>query len=142
LNHIVRALKPDGHLVIIEDRYLPKGEKIGTTGFLLFDSGELCKLLNLSKYPSIIQSKNPKYQNRILCAVINRQNIKNEITESQLKDALKTMKDNTLDKIKKIRLHESNKDYKPELSLGRLSGLYSQTYINAVIAEEQLKSLK
>ncbi len=142
LNHIVRALKPDGHIVIIEDRYLPKGEKIGTTGFLLFDSDELYKLLNLTKYPSIIQSKNPKYQDRILCAVINRQNIKNEINESQLIEALKTMKDNTLDKIQKIRLLQSNIEERPNLSLGRLSGLYSQTYINAVIAEEQLKSFK
>lgn len=137
INRIVKALKPNGHIVIIEDRFLPKGEKIGETGFLLMEEPELMELFNLKEHPHIIKSNNLKYEERIMCALISKKELPNQmITKIQVKNALNSLKQSSIKRIKELRDSKTSEQPIKGISKGRRSGLYSQLYINAVLSEE------
>jgi len=70
LNKIIKSLKSNGYLIIIEAKELNKGEKIGKIGYLLLDIEEIQQLFNLSKLPSSINVENKK--DSITCAVISK----------------------------------------------------------------------
>lgn len=136
LNKLKNSLKNNGFLIIIEDQILPKGEKIGKEGFLVMDLSSLKLLFGLDTMPSQILSLQPQFTERILCALINKNDMK-EISKPMVKEALKKLMSNTLTKIKINRAIEPTKENK--IVLGRESGFYSQLYINCLLAIEKLK---
>lgn len=140
LNKVIKSIKRDGYLVIIEDRFLHKGEKIGSTGFVLMEEAELKELFKLKEIPHLIESNVPKYKERIMCAVIKREDLPERITKDNLLSALDSLKKNSIKRIKGLRSENSETQTLRGISKGRRSGLYSQLYINAVLSEEHILS--
>ena len=128
---IQKSLNDTGSLIIIEDRFLPKGERANKYGFLLLDIPQLKILLGYDKDEEILMSTHPdnNYKERILCAVIPKEKIK--IKEEQVLSALKDLEEKTYKKVKELRSKEGEKN-------SRLYAQFSQQYINAKIAIEDL----
>jgi ABC-type cobalamin/Fe3+-siderophores transport system ATPase subunit/SAM-dependent methyltransferase len=136
LNKIISAIKLDGFLIILEDRLLPKGEKIGEIGFIILDTGSIMDLFSLENPPiSFVDKSN---RDRILCTAISRSEIKVVKKESLLK-SLTMLKGNTLDKLRELRKSNTQEQ---SLNLGRLSGFYSQQFINTKLAIDSISDSK
>ena len=139
LSTIISSLKEDGFIIIIEDMRLPKGEKIGETGFLILDVACLKELFSMSELPGQLLSNDGRYRDRMLCALVNKQKI-GKLDVSTVIKSLETLQKNTFAKINKIRKAPVNEENK--LVLGRESAYYSQLYINAILSIEKLKVSK
>jgi hypothetical protein len=130
LNNILNALKETGYLLIIEDKLLPKGEKIGEIGFIIMDSESLMKLFGLKEKPLSFVETNKS--DRILCSLIQKDKVK-QVTESRIINALNILQLNSLNKLKELR---NMPNMNMNISFGRMSGFYSQQYINSTLALE------
>ncbi|HXP50767.1 MAG TPA: AAA family ATPase [Bacteroidia bacterium] len=130
---IEKTLNDEGSLIIIEDLLLPKGEKANKYGFLLLDIPQLKILLGFDKNKKmgIIQHPSSDYKERLLCAVIQKEDIK--IKKTFVLKALKDLREKTYTKIKKLR-------DKTDAKSSRLYAQYSQQYLNAKIAIEDMES--
>ena len=140
LNKVIKSIKDNGYLVVIEDRFLHKGEKIGSTGFVLMEEAELKELFKLKEIPHLIESNISRYKERIMCAIIKREDLPERITKDTLLSALDSLKKNSIKRIKGLRSENSENQTLKGISKGRRSGLYSQLYINAVLSEEYISN--
>ncbi|MHC0439884.1 AAA family ATPase [Flavobacterium sp. 3-210] len=130
LSKVKKALSSNGYLAIIEDIELPVGELPNDLGFLLLGKEEMEILFgNEIKFlsPSV-----ERYKNRILCGIINRENL-NTINKTHLVKCLENLKANSLSSIKEYRQIENK-----ELGIGRLYALKSNLYVNSQLAIEYL----
>ncbi len=137
LNKVIRSLNQDGFLMIIEDKLLPKGERIGEIGYLVLDIQEIKTLFNISKNPiSFVQQDN---DDRILSVAIPR----NELTlinKKYLLNCMKNLENNTLNKI--IELRKNGGENRNNIRFGRISSFYSQLHINSKLAQKVLNNSK
>ncbi len=136
LNKIASSLSMNGHIIIIEDRMLPKGEKIGETGFLILDPDSIQELFCLTSKPVQIYPKDDRYKGRIQCTLIQKEDIK-KINNASILKSIEKLKQNTFERIEKIR-----NDAKPDSNrqkLGRESAFLSQQYINTILAVKALE---
>lgn len=130
-NEIKRILKPDGYLLIIEDKFLPKGEDANECGYLILGSSQLKILLTSNEILELkLEEKN--YKDRILFCAIKKEQI--NINANSLIQALESLKDSSFEQLKKLRQPCHN------VSLGRLYANQSQLFINSLIAIELLKN--
>ena len=132
LNKISKTLKDGSYLLIIEDKLLPKGEKIGEVGFLILDNESLKVLFGLNQLPISFVEKSKS--ERILCSAIPKNDI-SQINKNMLINALKILEMNSFKKIKELRKFSNNK---MDINHGRLNGFFSQQYINSKLAIEFL----
>jgi hypothetical protein len=132
------SLKDGGFLIILEDTLMPKGEMIGEVGFLVLDVESVQKLFSLAEPPSQIIPSKEKYLNRILCCVIEKNQIQS-ISKGGIVAALKTLQQNCFKNIKRLRKLSVKEESK--LSIGRESAFYSQLYLNTMLAIEKLENL-
>jgi energy-coupling factor transporter ATP-binding protein EcfA2 len=136
LNQIIRGLRKNGHLMIIEASILSKGECVGDVGYLLFSPSELKVLFDLNETPNSFNKITNS--NNIQCTIITKDNLK-EISTYNLENALKELEKNTFVKIEKIR----NNGEKINLAVkGRNTAFLSQLYINSKIAQKRLKQIR
>lgn len=136
LNSIAKALKDNGYLLLIEDKLLPKGEKIGEIGFLILDDESIKELFGLNQLP--ISFADTTNSDRIICSVIPK-NKMSRIDKNKLKNSIIKLQSNILTKIKELR--KSN-NIDNNIHFGRISGFYSQQYINTIFALENIATLK
>lgn len=136
LQAVVKSLKTNGFIIVIEDMRLPKGEKIGEAGFLILDLESLQKLFSLDEQPSQLLSAEERYKDRIQCALINKSKI-NSIDKQTIIASLETLRTNSLLKIKQMR-ERSHFTKENKLSFGRESALYSQLHINSILAIDKV----
>ena len=135
LNAIINSLKSNGYLLIIEAKYLTKGEKIGKIGYLLLDKEEIKELFSLSDLPTAITVDGK--EDIITCIAINK-SILHLVSQASIKNALQTLENNTLEKIEFIRENEYSSS--EECRIGRKMAFLSQQHINAKIAQKYLKN--
>ncbi len=135
INKIISALKPDGHLIIIEAKVLAKGEKIGKIGYLLLDLDELQQLFNLPSLPSSIKTQ--EGNDNSICAVINKSEMRS-ITRDDIINTLTKLEINTLKKIESIRNTEYTKN--EFYTVGRKTAFLSQQHINAKFAKQYIEN--
>ncbi len=136
INKVISSLKSNGHLIIIEAKYLNKGEQIGSTGFLLLDENEIQVLFNLSDCPSTLKHK--ELMDNITCVLIPRKDL-NTISNLNLNQTIDVLEKNTLHKIEEIRL---NQNYNiPKTKFGRQSAFLAQQYINVKLTKKHLANL-
>lgn len=128
---IKKLLKEDCYLLIIEDRYLPKGENAHEFGYLIFGTEETKILLN-SKTSLELKHDNTEYSERIIFNAF----LKHEINPSDesIENAIKKLKENCFKNIKQLR-KEKDKD----VNHGRRYANETQLYINSQLALEALK---
>ncbi|HEY1046184.1 MAG TPA: hypothetical protein VGF79_07075, partial [Bacteroidia bacterium] len=131
LNSIKEKLKDSGYLIIVEDRYLPKGECAHEFGYLVLGTEETKILLSTS---SSIECKlnNEEYFDRIIFNVFS----KNDINPSKqsVKESIKKLNENSFKNIKILR-----KEAK-DLNQGRRYANETQLYINSKLALERLRN--
>ena len=132
---VKKKLVRDGLLLIIEDKFLPKGENAHQFGYLILGIKQL-RILFKSHYGSL---SNPiteysiadeKYKERILFAAISREQI--NTTETNVKEAIKSLKESSFHNLKTLRKQDK------EMNQGRLYANQTQLYINAQLAYEAL----
>lgn len=133
INSIISSLNENGCLIIIEAKFLRKGEKIGTNGFLLLDEKELQVLFDLDTNPTTLHHK--ELSQKITCVLIEKSKLKH-ITHDKLIEAMKALEQNTFEKIYKLRT--SSDLNRNSNSKGRLSAFLSQLNINARMALRHL----
>ncbi len=138
LNKIKNSLKPEGYIIFIEDQKLPRGEKIGRDGFLILEKESLEKVFAVKSSLCLITPSNIKYQDRILCTMIKKENI-GQINKESIISGINDLYENSFIKIKELRNKPVSND--ELLTFGRLSAYYSQLHINAKLALETLKEL-
>jgi len=133
LNKIINALKASGSLIIIEAKYLTKGEQIGTIGYLLLDEFEIQTLFNLKHFPFILKHK--ESCNNITSVLIPKTEL-SELNTNNILETMKALEINTFKKIQELRFK------KDEISLstkiGREYAFLSQLHINSKLAQNFL----
>jgi len=127
---IKRVLKDDGYLLIIEDKFLPKGENAHQFGYLILGAEETQILLNASDFLEL-KLQDDRFNQRILFNAFS----KNEInpTNDSIINSLQKLKENSFNNIKTIKKEEKNIDQ------GRRYANQTQLYINAQLAIEGIK---
>ncbi len=130
-----KSLKTNGFIILVEDMLLPHGEKIEDHGFLVLDSISAKSLFNMESEPLVIKSSLENFANRILCCVIQKEQI-GEISNKSIKNALSVLQKNTFDRIKNLPKDVEKEDLH---RTGRASAFYSKLYINCGLAIEMIK---
>lgn len=131
---VKRVLKQDGYLLIIEDKFLPKGENAHQFGYLILGIEQIKLLFKLhsGSDPNIVELilKEVNYKDRIVFAAIKKDQI--NISKTNVKEAIKSLKESSFNNIKTLR--KSSKD----INQGRQYANQTQLYINAQLALEGL----
>lgn len=127
---IKRVLKEDGYLLIIEDKYLPKGENAHQFGYLILGSEETSVLLN-SKDVLELKLQEEKFKDRILFNAFRKGDI--NPTVKSTKEAIQLLNKNSFYNIKTLRKIEK------DINQGRNYANQTQLYINSQLALESLK---
>lgn len=133
LNRIKESLNDDGYLIIIEDRFLPKGETAHDYGYIILGSEETKTLLN-SQSSIELKLNEENFKERIIFNAFQKDNI-NPDNES-LKESLYKLKNNAFNNIKKL------KQEKKDLNQGRRLANETQLYINSQLYLESLGKVK
>ncbi len=132
-NKIIKSINETGFLMIIEDKLLPKGERIGEVGYLVLDIEEIQTLFNLKETPiSFVQKDNA---DRILGVAIPKK-VLTPLKKNNLIKCMEHLENSTLKKIEELRKIE--KDNINNTRYGRISGFYSQLHINSKLAQKIL----
>lgn len=125
------SLKEDGYLIILEDRYLPKGETAHEFGYIILGSDETQIMLN-SKNPIELKLSEEQFSNRIIFNAF----LKNDInpTNESIKSAIKKLQVNALNNIRLL------KKQKKDLNQGRRLANETQLYINSQLFLDSVKT--
>jgi len=127
---IKECLSDDGYLLILEDSYLPKGEKANKYGYILLDVEHMAEIFDTKNHITMLHP-NPKYANRLQLAAFQREEI-NHSPKSMLK-ALESVKETKIRNLKELRSQEKT------LYTGRRYANESQIYINTILAIENME---
>ena len=73
------SLKEDGFLIIIEDKFLPKGEEIPEFGYLIFGTDEFKTLFNQENILEL-KLKDEKFQERIVFNCFRKEQLEFQLT--------------------------------------------------------------
>jgi hypothetical protein len=123
-------LKPEGHLVIVEDQHLAVGETAHKYGFLVFDKPQFRTLFAMKEKDEYeVRDASSKKNGRLQAHIIPAEYLP-RITSDTKKDALKSLAAVSEKKISELRLKA--KDY----SSGKLYAFWVQQYANAKLALE------
>ncbi|CAM3497003.1 AAA family ATPase [Flavobacterium gelidilacus] len=134
LNNIKRILNSDGYLIIIEDKFLPKGEDANEFGYLILGTEETKKLLDTDEVIEL-KLKEKELEERIIFNVFKEGQI--EPNEKTILESIKLLNQSSLKKLKTLR-----KEFKEnnDVSIGRKYANETQLYINSLLAIEDLSS--
>lgn len=127
LSSLLNSLNEDGHLIILEDQALPRGENAHEFGFIIFNEQEVKILFSLENLPISFKHIDSKYSERLTCIEIPKQASK--VTEESINEALKRKKSNCKLAINQLR----NKKIKTPKD-GRTNSFLTQLYANVVMA--------
>ncbi|AZA98800.1 hypothetical protein EG359_03890 [Chryseobacterium joostei] len=133
LNIIKDSLNLNGYLIIIEDRFLPKGETAHEYGYIILGAEETKILLN-SKNSIELKLNEANFKERIIFNTFQKNDISPD-NESLIK-SLQKLKENTFNNIKKL------KKEKKDLNQGRRLANETQLYINSQLYLESLNKVK
>ncbi|HCZ34830.1 MAG TPA: hypothetical protein DHV26_02765 [Cytophagales bacterium] len=127
LNALLSSLKEDGHLIILEDQAIPRGENAHEYGFLIFDIEEFKILFSRPNQPKVYKHENPKYAERLSCVEIPKSS--SIVNPDTINEALTRKKTNCKTAIKNLRA-KKNKTAKD----GRQNSFLTQLYANVDMA--------
>lgn len=130
LNLIKEFLKDDGYLIIIEDRYLPKGENAHEFGYLVFGIEET-KILLGSTSTMELKLEEAEYSDRIIFNAFTKKEI--NPTEDNVIIAIKKLKENCFNNLKLLKKMDKG------INQGRRYANETQLYINSQLALETLE---
>lgn len=131
LNKLKLSLKEDGFLMIIEDKFLPKGERANYYGYLNLDILQLKSLL--SEDLLTLELKDAQYKDRVVFGAVKDFSV----TTEKIISSLESLKKQAYEQIKEIK----KKDSISERESRKYANL-TQTYLNSKIALEDFKKKK
>ncbi|MFY7739549.1 MAG: AAA family ATPase [Flavobacterium sp.] len=134
--NIKRVLKSDGYLLIIEDKFLPKGENANDYGYLILGTEETKKLLNAEEIVDL-KLKEKELSERILFNAFTHEQINPSIIS--VIDSLESLNKNSFKRIKALRKDMIKTS---DVSVGRKYANETQLYINSTLALENFKIIK
>lgn len=129
LLNIKEILNESGSLLIIEDKFLPQGERANEFGYLILGSEETNVLLGAEGIE--LKLNEVEFKDRICFTVHKKEQI--NPTRDNVLDALRLLEKNSFERIKKLKEIKN-----PDLSTGRLYANISQLYINSRLAVDIL----
>ncbi len=124
---IKRTLKDDGYLLIIEDKYLPKGENAHQFGYLILGTEEIKTLLGSDNFLEL-KLNEERFKDRILFNAFKKEEI--NIDSKTIIKSIEMLKVNSFNKLKLLRKSEKT------ITQGRNYANQTQLYINAQLALE------
>ncbi len=127
LNALLNSLKEDGHIIILEDQAIPRGENAHEYGFLIFDVEEFKLLFSRPNQPKVYKHENPKYADRLTCVEIPKKD--STVNSDTINEALTRKKTNCKTAINNLRA-KKNKTPKD----GRQNSFLTQLYANVDMA--------
>lgn len=127
--NIKKILNDNGYLIIIEDRFLPKGETAHEFGYLILGTNETRILLN-SENSLELKLNEPELSDRIIFNAFKKEEI--NVTEKSVIDSINLLKKNTFNNLKTLK--KNNKD----INNGRRYANETQLYINSQLTLEYL----
>lgn len=132
LNALLNSLKEDGHIIILEDQAIPRGENAHEYGFIIFNLEEFKILFSRDNPLESYKHDDSKYSERLTCVKIPK--LGSKVTATTIEQSLQRKKSNCKTEIVKLREKEtkSAKD-------GRLNGFYTQLYANVDMALSDLR---
>lgn len=125
---IKKLLKPDGILMIVEDKFLPKGEKAHESGYLILTTEQL-KILFQTENVLDLKVDDFRYQDRIVFNVFSRDNI--NVDKDSIKKSIKSLSVETFKNLKQLRKEN-------DINQGRQYANQTQLYINSLLALESI----
>ena len=132
LNAIKKILKKDGYLLIIEDKYLPKGETAHEFGYLILGSDETKILLNSNKVLEL-KLKETEIKDRIIFNSYKKEQIKPN--HESVIEAIKALEKNSFNNLKKMRKLKKTQE---DVSHGRQYANETQLHINSKLALDSI----
>lgn len=132
LNTLLKSLKDDGKIIILEDQAIPRGENAHEYGFLILNIEEFKLLFSLQNLPKEYKHLNPKYTDRLSCVEIPKNGSK--VTAKSISNALERKKTNCKTEINRLRA-KKDKTAKD----GRLNSFLTQLYANVSMALDDEK---
>jgi ABC-type multidrug transport system ATPase subunit len=131
-NGIIRTLlKPNGHLLIVEDQLLSIGEKAYQHGFLVFDEPQFRKLFALKEEESYFVH-DAKGNGQLKAHFISKHYLERVSIETQ-RESIGNLKVKAEEEIKKLR-EEKGTHYRK----GKLYAFWMQQYVNASFTNDEL----
>jgi phospholipid N-methyltransferase len=127
LNTLLDSLKEGGHLILLEDQAIPRGENAHEYGFLIFDIEEFKILFQRPNLPKAYKHLNPKYADRLTCVEIPKKD--SRVSPESIYEALTRKKTNCKTAINHLRAKKikTPKD-------GRVNSFLAQLYANVDMA--------
>jgi hypothetical protein len=123
-SRLSRLLKPDGHVLVLEDMELPHGEKAHRFGFLLLDNPHLYKLLECTEKDSADLLTLSVRGERLKIHAISAR-LLGRTTMSSIVASLKLLKETARTQVLSLRAKDVNSRN------GRLHALWTQQLANA-----------
>lgn len=130
---IMKLLKDDGILLILEDQLIPVGEKAYTKGFLVLDEPEFKYLLKLTEDEKY-NVADAREDGRLKAHFIPKEYLK-RIDINSIKIALSHLNKRAKDKV--IELRSQSPSYKN----GRLHGFWIQQYANSQFVIDEIETI-
>jgi energy-coupling factor transporter ATP-binding protein EcfA2 len=131
INIIKSKLKSEGFLLIVEDKFLPKGENANEIGYLILGHSQLNTLMNCKDSLELNLSA-VDYEDRIVFTAFKKEQL--NPTKKSIVSAIKELETESFQNIKKIR------NQVKDLDQGRKYANQTQIYINSKLALELLDS--
>ena len=130
---INRAIKKDGHLMIVEDQRIPIGEMAHPMGFLVLDTSHLRTLFSITE-DDVNQGKfledDARQDGRLKAHLISSA-LFERITPATTSLAIQQLRETAKDQIKKLRAEP------PTYSNGQLHGFWTQQFANASLFADE-----
>jgi AAA domain, putative AbiEii toxin, Type IV TA system len=124
---IIRALRDDGYLLIVEDQCIPTGEHAHEYGFIVLDTPHLRTLFSITE--ADIQEKlfipdDHRNDGRLKAHLVAK-SLLSRITANSRKKAIEELKETAKGNIKRLREEKSS------YANGQLHGFWTQQFANA-----------
>lgn len=127
---IVKLLKSDGYLLLVEDQLIPIGEKPHQNGFIVLDLLQLKEIFKITEEDSTFKYSDARNDRRLMSYQIPKQCL-GRITSDSRRKSLEGTVVQSKKEIKILRAKESN--YKN----GKLHGFWTQQLANALICLDE-----
>ena len=130
---LVKLLKDEGSLLLVEDEEIPIGEKAYKQGFIVFGKAQLRTLFNIDEAEAGFVADDQRGDGRLIAHLIPK-NCLSQITRDSLIAALTAKKQRAKEEIERLR--EGDASYKN----GRKHGFWIQQYTNTSLVLDTLRN--
>lgn len=131
-SQILKILKPDGVLFLVEDQLIPIGEKAHKNGFIVLNTIDLKKLFSISETDTDFQWFDERSDGRLVAHMIPKKYLERISSETRV-NALESVCNTSKTNIAYLRGCE------PKYEIGLLHAFWTQQFANATLSLDELR---